>query len=208
MRPSLCRCAAIALFAAAGVAGCAAINSPPAPRTFRLAYLPPTPSTAAPLPVVVRVMPFGVAAPYNREVFVYRTGPYDVGIDYYDRWISNPATMLTDLVARDLAASQSVRAVLQSPSALPSDYELSAQIETFEERDDEDTCAAHLRLRALLVRSMRGDRSVAMQQNFVVDEPCARGDVDSYVAAMSRATERVSTDVRNALLDAVQRDVR
>jgi ABC-type uncharacterized transport system auxiliary subunit len=185
-------------------AGCAAFQAAPAARTFRIAYQPPVASTAAPLPVVVRVMPFGIAAPYNREVFVFRTGVYDLGIDYYNRWIASPATMLTDLVARDLAASQTVRAVLQSPSALPTDYELSAQIETFEERDEDNACTAHLRLRALLVRAARDGRSVAMQQDFVVDEPCVRGDVESYVAAMSRATERTSTDVRGALLDAIR----
>ena len=46
---------------------------------------------------------------------------------------------------------------------------------------------------------------MALQQSLVADEPCTRGDVDSYVAAMSRATERVSTEIRTALLDAVGR---
>lgn len=205
-RTARCRCIAGALLAALCAAGCAVFKSPPETRTFRIAYPPPAASTAPPLPAVVRVLPFGVAAPYNREVFVFRNGPYDVGLDYYDRWIASPATMITDLVARDLAASQSVRAVLQSPSALPSDYELSAQIETFEERDEDDACTAYLRMRALLVRSAREGRSVAMQQSFVAEEPCRRGDVDSYVAAMSRAAERTSTDIRTALLDAINRD--
>ena len=205
-RAAFRRHVATALLAAIAAAGCAALQSAPATRTFRLAYQPPTASPAPPLPAVVRVMPFGIAAAYNREVFIFRTGAYDVGIDYYDRWITSPATMITDLVARDLAASQTVRAVLQSPSALPSDYELSAHIETFEERDEKgETCTAHLRMRVLLVRSSGEGRSVGMQQNFVGDEPCTRGDVESYVAAMSRATARTSTDIRNALLDAIRR---
>lgn len=203
-RAALRRHVATALLAGIAAAGCAAFQSAPAARTFRLAYQPPAASPAPPVPAVVRVMPFGIATAYNREVFIFRTGAYDVGIDYYDRWITSPATMITDLVARDLAASQTVRAVLQSPSALPSDYELSAHIETFEERDEGETCTAHLRMRVLLVRAAHDGRSVAIQQNFVADEPCTRGDVDSYVAAMSRATDRTSTDIRNALLDAIR----
>lgn len=184
--------------------GCSTANFG-TPRTFRLAYVPPMPAATAPLPAVVRVMPFGIAATYDRESFLFRSGPYDVGVDYYNRWLANPATMITDLVARDLAASRSVRGVLQMPSALPADYELSGQIETIEERDENDACAAHLRVRMLVI-GIRGGRHVAAQQSLVADEPCTRGDPESYAAAMSRAAERISTDMRSALMNAIIAD--
>ena len=84
------------------LAGCASLRSAPPVRTFRLTYRPPEPSGAAPLPATVRVMPFGIVSAYDSQAFLYRTGPYDVGIDYYNRWVGNPSTMITDLVARDL----------------------------------------------------------------------------------------------------------
>lgn len=179
------------------LAGCAAMRAAPPVRTYRLAYQPPQPERSTPLPVTIRVVPFGIASAYDRAAFVYRAGPYDVGVDPYNEWISNPAGMITDLLARDLSASRIVQAVLQGPSALPADYELNGQIETFEERDDDGGCSAHVRVRILLAHSPpRGTRRVVLQQSFAVDEPCTRGDPESYVAAMSRAVQRLSDEIR------------
>ena len=195
MRSLLSASAAVML-----VAGCAAMRSAPPVRSFRVAYHPPDPGIAAPLPVTVRVVPFGIAAVYDRESFVYRNGPYDVGVDTYNRWISSPASMITDLLARDLAASHAVEAVLQAPSALSNDYELNGYVETLEERDD-NGCSAHLRLREFLVRVPRhGARQVVQHGDYTGDEPCTLGDPESYVAAMSRAVEQVSEQIRAAIL--------
>jgi ABC-type uncharacterized transport system auxiliary subunit len=185
------------------VAGCSAMRSAPPARSFRLAYHPPDPGSAAPLPVTVRVVPFGIAAVYNRESFVYRNGLYDVGVDPYNRWLNSPASMITDLLARDLAASRTVEAVLQAPSALPNDYELNGYVETLEERDDSG-CSAHLRLREFLVRVPRhGARQVVQRGDYTGDEPCTLGDPESYAAAMSRAVEQVSEQIRAAILAAI-----
>lgn len=187
------------------IAGCAALQKPPPVRGYRLAYPPPERAEGEPLPVVVRVMPFGIAAAYDREPFVYRTGPYDIGEDYYHRWLASPALMITDLIARDLAAAGTVQAILQSPSPLPADYELGGHIETMEERDD-DGCRAHLRIRMLLLRAGRRARTALVQQSLVADEPCTRGDAASYVAAMSRATAQLSDTMRAALAAAIAAD--
>jgi ABC-type uncharacterized transport system auxiliary subunit len=173
-------------------------------RTFRLTYRPPEPSGAPPLPVTVRVLPFGIVSAYDRQTFLYRSGPYDVGIDYYNQWVGNPAHMITDLIARDLAASKAVHAVFQEPSAVPSNYELSGNIETLEERDENGTCTGHLRLRVALIRvPPQGSRYVVFQDNVVADAPCTPGDPGSYAAAMSRAAEQVSDIVRGKLLSAI-----
>lgn len=186
------------------LAGCAALRSPPDVRTYRLAYPPPEPAGTAPLPVTLRVIPFGIAAAYDQQAFIYRSGPYDTGFDYYNRWIANPASMISDLIARDLAASHAVQAVLQAPSALPADYELNGQVETLEERDDGGACTAHLRLRVILVRvPPRAPRRVVMQDSFAADEPCPGGSAEAYAEAMSRAVQRISDQVRAAVLSAI-----
>jgi ABC-type uncharacterized transport system auxiliary subunit len=193
--------------AALVVSGCAAVRPAPAVRTFRLAYPPPEAAGTSPLPVTVRVVPFGIVAAYDRQGFTYREGAYDVGVDYYNRWVGSPAGLITDLVARDLAASGRVQAVLQAPSALANDYEINGQIETLEEQDDAGTCVAHLRLRIFVVRARSADpRQVLLQDGFAADEPCRRGDPGSYAEAMSRAVQRVSDQLRVAALDAIARD--
>lgn len=183
------------LLAAVLLAGCGSLASGPHTRTFRMAYQPPSPDGAT-VAGTVRVVPFGIAAAYDSQSFIYRESAYDIGIDSYHQWIAGPAAMITDLVARDLAAADAFRAVLQAPSALPSDYELNGWIETFEERDD-DGCLAHVRLRALFVRvPPRGPRQVLFEESLTGDEPCTRGDPDAFAAAMSRAVERLSAEIR------------
>jgi ABC-type uncharacterized transport system auxiliary subunit len=188
--------------------GCAALRPAPQVRTFRLAYPAPAAAGLPALPVTVRVVPFGIAAAYDRQAFTYREGDYGVGVDYYNRWLGSPASLITDLVARDLAASGRVQAVLQAPSALPSDYELNGQIETLEEQGDGGGCVAHLRLRIFLVRApAEGRRHVVLQDDFAADEVCHRGDPSSYAQSMSRAVQQVSDALRTAAVGAIAQDV-
>lgn len=197
------------ILAALLVAGCAALaNRPAEVRTYRMAYLPPEPVGTAPLPVTVRVAPFGVAAVYDRQSFLYREGPYDISADYYSRWIASPGVIVSDLIARDLATSGMVKGVIQSASALAADYEISGHIDTLEERD-EDGCSAHVRLRIVLTRvPPRAPRYIVVQKGFVADEPCQPGDPASYAAAVSLAVERISSEIRALLAEAIPRDQR
>jgi len=182
------------------LAACGALRSRPPEQTYRMAYAPPAP--AGGVPATLRVLPFGIAAAYDRMGFVYREGPYDVGVDNYHRWIADPAAMITDLVARDLAAADAFQAVLQSPSALPATYELSGWIETLEERDDEG-CKAHIRLRALFVHiTERGARQVLFEDSLTSDEPCTAGDASTFAGSMSRAVQQLSDDLRTRLVTA------
>lgn len=193
-----------AVLSVALLAGCSLIRSTPTPpvRTYQLSYPAPTP-LPAPAPVTLRVVPFGVAAAYDRPGFVYHDGAYDLGVDSYHRWVVDPGSMLTDVLARDVAAANMVQAVLQAPSALPSDYELNGQIEEFAERDA-GGCTAHLRLRAFLVRVPRtGARTVVVDDIIEVDEPCQAGDPASFAAAMSRAAQRASEALRAQIGSAV-----
>jgi cholesterol transport system auxiliary component len=199
------RRAALCAFAVL-LAGCAALRSPPPVNTYRVHYDPPAPA-GAPAPVTVWVVPFTVAPPYDNAAFIYRTGPYDVGIDPYNRWAASPASMITELIARDLAASQTVQAVLQAPSTAPYDYELSGHIEALEERDDPGGCSAHVRARITLVRvPARRARKVVLQDVFSADVPCTRGDSRSFVEAMSRAVQQLSDAIRAAVLNAIASD--
>ena len=185
------------------LAGCGGLSASPSLRTYRMAYQPPA-AAGPPIAATVRVVPFGIAAAYDSQSFIYREGAYDIGVDPYRQWIAGPAAMITDLIARDLAASDAFQAVLQAPSALPSDYELNGWLETFEERDD-DGCLAHVRLRALFVRvPPRGPRQVLFEESLTGDEPCTRGDSDAFAAAMSRAVERLSTEIRSRAIAAAQ----
>jgi ABC-type uncharacterized transport system auxiliary subunit len=200
------RCSALVVIAVA-LPGCFTLTQPaPQLRDYRIDYPPPE-IDAKPLAVTLRVPPFGVAAVYDRQAIVYRDSTYATGSYLYDRWVASPGSMIADLVARDLARSGLYRAVQQGPSILPSDYQLTAQIEEIEERYAGGGCTAHLRLRMLLLRTRatEGD-PVVLRVAYAEDEPCTCNDAAALAAAMSRATERISAQMQRDVHDAIGRD--
>ncbi|HSP97919.1 MAG TPA: ABC-type transport auxiliary lipoprotein family protein [Candidatus Dormibacteraeota bacterium] len=170
-------------------------GAPPMARSYRLTYPPPAPAYDRPPAGVVRVASFSTAPVYDRLGFIYREGPYDVGVDNYNSWITAPAGMIGELLARDLATARVASAVLQGPSALPPDFELSGRIEEFDELDT-NGCLARLRLRVLLVRvGASGPRTPIFEELFESEQSCTPGDPASFAEAMSLAVQDVSGQV-------------
>ena len=170
-------------------------GAPPVARSYRITYPPPAPAYDSAPAGVVRVASFSTAPIYDRLGFVYREGPYDVGVDNYNSWITAPAGMIGDLLARDLATARVASAVLQGPSALTPDFEVSGRIEELDELDT-NGCSARLRLRVLLVRvGASGPRQPVFEDVFESEQPCTAGDPSSFVEAMSRAAQEVSAQV-------------
>jgi uncharacterized lipoprotein YmbA len=186
--------------------GCVRLSQPaPSIHDYRLDYTPPVP-VGTPLVATLRVEPFGVAAVYDRESIVYRDDPYSTGRYFYHRWSSNPGDMIADLLARDLAGSQLYSAVQQGPSPLPSDYQLSGQIEEIEERPATTACAAHLRLRIFLARVRTGAAvPTLLHTTYAFDEPCPCNDVRALVEAMSRGFARAAAQLQQDVYDAIAR---
>jgi ABC-type uncharacterized transport system auxiliary subunit len=197
----------VALLVLLLLAGCVHLSQP-APRVhdYRLDYVPPVP-VGTPLPVTLRVAPFGIAAVYDREAIVYRSDTYSTGRYFYHRWGSNPADMVADLLARDLAASHLYRAVQQGSSPLPSDYLLSGEVEEIEELPATSGCTAHVRVRILLARTWPGSAAPSLlQTTYTADEPCPCNDPRALAEAMSRGLERTSAQLQQAVYDAIAKD--
>jgi ABC-type uncharacterized transport system auxiliary subunit len=188
------------------LAGCFSLTAEsPRLREYTLAYQPPA-LGLTPLPVVLRVAPFQVASAYGGQGIIYRDGPYDIGSYPYDHWITDPGSMVTDLLARDLSASGAYRLVQQAPSLLPSDYELGGWIGEIEERLS-DGCSAHLRLR-IAVRRLRGSRDrVVLNRTYSADRPCNGKSTAGTVAAMSEALEELSGELQRDVHEAIAGDL-
>jgi len=189
------------------LAGCVHLSQPaPQVHDYRLDYAPPVP-VGTPLPVTLRVAPFGVAAVYDRESIVYRDDTYSTGRYFYHRWSSNPGDMIADLMARDLAASQLYRAVQQGAASLPDDYQLSGQVEEIEERPEGSGCTAHLRLRVLLAVMRAGAVAASvLQTTYTADEPCKCNDARALAEAMSVGVAHISGQLQQEVYDAIVKD--
>jgi ABC-type uncharacterized transport system auxiliary subunit len=195
------------LAALAGAAGCFSLKVPPPEiHEYRLDYPPPHISGQA-LPVIIRVAQFEAAAGYGRPAIIYREGEYATGAHFYERWMTDPASMIADLLTRDLTASGLYRAVQQGVSTLPSDYSLSGEVEEIEQRLTKSGCLAHLRLSVLLARPHARDASrVAFQKTYSADEPCSGDDPSQFAAAMSHALEVISTDLQRDTYNAISQN--
>ena len=207
MTPHLRRLAL--LVAATAMAGCFSLRQPaPEVRSYRLDYAPPALSGVHPLPVILRIAPLSTNAVYDRLAIVFRDDPYSTGTYLADRWGASPGHMLADLLARDFASSGLYRAVQQGPSVVASGYQLSGQIEELEERETAGACVAHARLRFLLARTTAGATPpVRLQATYNEDEPCACADVHAFVAAMSRAVERISDQLQREVYTTIAAEV-
>ena len=190
------------------LAGCVHLSQPaPQIRDYRLDYAPPVP-VGTPVSATLRVAPFGVAAVYDREAIVYRDDLYSTGRYFYHRWSSNPGDMVADLLARDLADSRLYRAVQQGPSPLPSDYQLSGEIEEIEERPATSACTAHLRLRITLARISAGAGvPTVLQSTYSADEPCPCNDARALAEAMSRGLAGISAQLQQQVYDGIAADL-
>ncbi len=189
-------------------AGCVPFRSPAlAVHTYRLDYAPPA-IPRAPLPAVLRLLPFEVAAVYDRDAIVYRDGPYVTGTYAAHRWSAAPGEMVADLLARDFAASGLYRAVQRGAALVGSHYALSGELEEIEEQVHQGRCAAHLRLRVLLVRAREGPGdAVLLRHAYSADEPCGRSSAAALAAAMSRALAQLSEEIQRDVYEAIAADI-
>ena len=197
----------VLLLLVVSVSGCmSSLKVPPPPRyEYRLHYSSPS-VKATPVPFVIQLTPFRTAKVYAGEEILYRQSAYEIGRYAYHHWITDPAGMVGDLLARDFVASQVYRAVLQGPSVVLSDYELSGEIDELEEYLA-GGCTAHVRLRILLSRSRAGAKGpVIFQQAYEADEPCTMDDPGDLVAAMSRALQLISARIQQDVYEAIAID--
>jgi ABC-type uncharacterized transport system auxiliary subunit len=199
---------ALLLMLAGALAGCIRFHVPaPVVHDYVLDYPPPHVEGRA-LPVILRIAPLAVAAIYDRQPIVYRDGIYSTGTYFDRRWSANPGSMVADVLARDFNDSGLYRAVQRAPSLLAGDYQVGGEIEAIEEEAGAGGCAAHLRLRMLVMRLRLGKGDpVLLQRTYTGDEPCPCNQPGALVAAMSHGLEKISAQLQRDVYEAIAADV-
>jgi len=198
---------ALLLGLAGALAGCVSFRVPaPVMQDYVLDYPPPRVEGTA-LPVVLRIAPLEVAAIYDRQPIVYRDATYSTGTYFGRRWSANPGSMVADVLVRDFSDSGLYRAVQRGPSLLAGDYQAGGEIEAIEEEATSSGCAAHLRLRMLVMRLRPGKGDpVLWQHAYSADEPCPCNQPPALVEAMSHGLEKISAQLQRDVYDAVAAD--
>jgi ABC-type uncharacterized transport system auxiliary subunit len=194
--------------ATAVLSGCATLTVPAPPtREYLLDYAPPS-SQGSSLPAVLRVAHLSIASTYARTGIMYRSSDHEIGSYAYHQWVTDPAGMVGDLLARDFAEAGQYRAVLNGPSRVRPDYELSGAIEEMEERIGDGGSSAHLQIRVLLRRlATDAENKVVFQKTYTADEPTPGDNTSELVAAMSRGLQQISESLRADVHEAIAADL-
>jgi ABC-type uncharacterized transport system auxiliary subunit len=200
---------ALLLVLAGALASCLRFHVPaPVVHDYVLDYPPPHVEGRA-VPIVLRIAPLAVAAIYDRQPIVYRDGIYSTGTYFDRRWSANPGSMVADVLARDFSDCGLYRAVQRAPSLLAGDYQVGGEIEAIEEEAGASGCAAHLRLRMLVMRLRPGKGApVLLQHAYTGDESCPCNQPGALVAAMSQGLAKISAQLQRDVYDAIAADTR
>jgi ABC-type uncharacterized transport system auxiliary subunit len=149
---------------------------------------PPSPA-GTPLPIVLGVEQFHSVDPLNdSRILRYVTSTQ---LKYYedDYWISDPATLMSELTARYLSRMNIVRQVVMVPWTQAIDYAIGGQVLDFEEVDTDRGRQARVALEVTLANSP--EHQVVWSGTFRAEEPVRKGGVSGLVEAMNAAADKV-----------------
>jgi uncharacterized lipoprotein YmbA len=188
---------AILLACAALVAGCA--SSPPAHFYTLSASAPPAASvaSASASSLSIAVGPVTVPALVDRPQIVVSAGPNAVRLDEQNRWASPLQENIARVVADHLAARLGTPRVslYQQIQSAEADYRVLIDVQAFASSPGQTAVLDA----AWSVRRMRDDKALSGRGKWTQALP-DKG-YDTLAAAHSRALERLSQDIGEALLN-------
>jgi len=118
----------------------------------------------------------------------YRIGPNEVGAYQFQRWTERPGTMISESLVQALRASGKYRSVMESSSAVATDYQLRGELYEFDEVD-RDTIQTCISLRVDLVNVKT--RQVVWGDLVKREEPVRNKSVQEVVASLDRNLQAV-----------------
>lgn len=195
----VCLVFSIALWAAS----CGAV-----PRTNYYALrVPPPPAAHDPKTAgVVGVEHFRAADVLRDDRIVYYASPMELNFYQYHRWSAEPATMLTELVARRLEQSGAFMAVRVLPSREPMDYLVRGRVLNFEEVDSGTNVKGRAGLEMMLVRVR--DHKILWSESRQEESAAEGKGVPAVVLALNAASERLLDGLVPALVAKVEEESR
>jgi len=136
---------------------------------------------------------------------VYCESPTQLNFYQYHRWSSDPATLLTDLVARRLSQAGVFSGVRRLPSREPVDYILRGRLLNFEVVDYEAGVKGRVALEMTLFRSR--DHKLLWSDRRQVESAAEGQGVSGVVSALSAASARLLDEALPVLVAQVERDL-
>jgi cholesterol transport system auxiliary component len=172
----------------------AACTSLPAPQTINQNFYILESPTPIPVAQVKHAGILAIGEPQARPGFdtaqiAYVQQPQELNYFVASRWVAPPAQMLAPLLVQALQQTESFRAVVATPGAVPADIRLDTELVRLQQNFATQPSRVQLTLRAQLIDA-RGKRVLAVKQ-FDEIENAASEDAYGGVGAANRALQRV-----------------
>ena len=196
----------VCLAVVTGVFGCGLGGKPSyLAKQYILEYSSPRVEGIVQSEEVLSVEHFSVAREFDTQSMVYRDGPYQRGVDPYNRWRVNPGDMVTDYLLRDLRKAGLFRAVFSYNGGGGARYLLEGQVTQFLESKEKEGRKAVLGTNVILhdlTKSGISER-IVFQRSYQYAEPLEMTTCECLAQAMSKAMERFSmqliTDIQQTV---------
>lgn len=176
-----------------------------APKTsfYRLHYPVAERASSPASEATLGVERFRAANLLRQDRIVYSTADNQVNYYQYHRWAEDPATMVTNLVVRQLAGRHLFGDVAHYRPERETEYYLRGRVLALEEQDRGPSVSVRVLLEAELVKAKTG--AVIWSGRAERERPVPRKDVSSVVEEMSRATEEVIGQLADGMAQAAPR---
>ncbi|MDA3895945.1 MAG: ABC-type transport auxiliary lipoprotein family protein [Desulfobacteraceae bacterium] len=171
---------------------------------YVLDYEKPDFAPQSALPITLSLEKLKTASPYNSNRIVYSNNRYSQNKYVYHQWMAAPEEMISNLLARDLRASNRFKAVLDSNDPLTS-YLIRGTIDEFYEQDTDSQWNAVLSITISLINKNDNDktRQFIFQKNYKkihpLDQNNPKGLARALSMGMSEISNQIISDIYNEL---------
>ena len=180
----------LALFSAA----CVSTERAQPERKYHLVEAERPPQTSEGGAAVLRIRRFRISPRFDSRNLVYRSSDTGYESDFYNEFLADPASMLTESTRKWLSLSGRFKAVLDPSASLEEDYVLEAYVQSLY-GDFRSSPAAVLEMQVFLVR--RGSDSIVFQKLYTRSKPITAKSTDALLKGYSENLTSILTELES-----------
>jgi ABC-type uncharacterized transport system auxiliary subunit len=173
-------------------------------RYYTLTIPPPTRAIDSKTPFVLGVERLRTRETLRDDRILYYVSPNELSFYDYHRWISDPSTLMSELLARRLEETGTFAQVRLNPTREAIDYLLRGRLTAFEEVDHEGGSSGRVGLNLSLVRTR--DQKIVWSDRRRVERPAEGDGVAGVVNALNASADQILAEALPALTAAVERE--
>lgn len=182
---------------------CASCGKAPAVHYYTL-HLPSPPGGDPKTSFVIAVQQFRATEVLRDDRILYYQSPTQLDFYQQHRWSADPATMLSELTARQLQQTGVFAQIRLAPFREPVDYVLNGRVWNFEEVDYQGGVKVRVGLALILLRSR--DRQIVWSTQRQTENGVQEPGVAGVANALSTATNRVLEEMIPGIVAQVESD--